>query len=74
MALNAMPYSCAVQIGYDMGIDAQGKSKRATRSLTGLKTEGTDEEIYDLVNTITSLQKSNVLDIYRVDRTMYEEE
>lgn len=74
MALNAMPYSCSMQITYHMGVDDEGREKKLTRSLTGLKTDQTDEDLYDLVNVITNLQKHVVTGIIRVDRTMFEEE
>lgn len=74
MALNAIPYSSSVQITYHMGIDEDGKNKMVTRSLTGLKTDESDENVYDVVNLIIGLQQPPVTALYRINRTMFTED
>ena len=71
MALEAIPYNCAVQITYHAGIDEYGKDRKVTRSLTGIKMDETDENIYDVVKTIIGLQEPAVIGVFRLDRTEF---
>jgi hypothetical protein len=74
MALATSPHNSSMQITYHLGIDDDGKDKTISRSLTNIKSEETDENLFGLVNSIIGLQKYPAIRVLRLDRTEFEED
>lgn len=73
MALEVRPRTSALQIKYDLGTDENGRRKTKTRTLTGIKVDAADQDVYDIVNSIIALQQHAVSSLTRIDYSEYAE-
>lgn len=73
MALEVRPKTSALQIKYNLGIDENGRRKTKTRTLTGIKVDAADQDVYDIVSSIIALQQLPVLSLTRIDSSEYAE-
>lgn len=71
MALEVRPNKTSVQIKYDLGLDVNRGRITKTRTLTGIKMDAADQDIYDVVSAITDLQEPPVLSLMRIDYSEY---
>ena len=69
MALEIRPYSTRAQIQFDLGVDGDGKKLRASKSLSNIKPEITDQDIFDVASGLAALQSHPVLVIRKVSQT-----
>ncbi|MDD4680679.1 MAG: DUF1659 domain-containing protein [Clostridia bacterium] len=56
MALENRPYSTRVQIQFDLGTDENEKKLTASKSLSNIKTNSSDQDIYDVAIGLADLQ------------------
>jgi len=56
-----------LQLKFSMGLDSNGKEIIKTKTLTGIKTQATDQDVMDVATALVSLQSNPVADIVRVD-------
>ena len=56
MALENRPYSTRVQIQFDLGTDENEKKLTASKSLSNIKTNSSDQDIYDVAIELADLQ------------------
>lgn len=73
MALEVRPMTSSVQIKYDLGIDEDGRRKTKTRTLTGVKVDAADQDVYDIANSIIGLQMNRLSSLTRIDYSQYAE-
>lgn len=73
MALEVRPRTSSVQIKYDLGVDENGRRKTKTRTLTGVKVDAADQDVYDIVSSIIALQQHTVSSLTRIDYSEYAE-
>lgn len=73
MALEVRPKTSALQIKYNLGIDENGRRITKTRTLTGIKVDAADQDVYDIVSSIIALQQLPVLSLTRIDSSEYAE-
>jgi hypothetical protein len=66
MALEIRPVSARAQIQLDLGSDIDGKKLTGTKSLSYIKTDALDQDIYDVVSALTALQEHGVISIRKV--------
>lgn len=69
MALESRPYSSRVQIQFDLGTDEEGKKLTASKSLSNIKPDSADQDIYDVASGLTALQTYPVNFIRKVAQT-----
>jgi hypothetical protein len=56
MALESRPLNTRVQIQFDLGEDGNGKKLTASKSISNIKPETSDQDIYDLASALVTLQ------------------
>jgi hypothetical protein len=66
MALESRPLNTRVQIQFDLGTDGDGKKLTASKSISNIKPEATDQDIFDVVSELASLQSYPVNYIRKV--------
>ena len=54
MALEIRPLNARVQIRFDLGTDGDGKKLTAAKSLSNIKADAPDQDIYDVVTALTA--------------------
>jgi hypothetical protein len=69
MALENRPYSTRVQIQFDLGTDEDGKKITASKSLSNVKPESADQDIYDVAIGLASLQAYPVNVIRKISQS-----
>ena len=67
MAVISNAKESKVQLKFSIGLDNNGKEIIKTKTLTGIKTQATDQDVMDVMQTLASLQSNNVSAIVRVD-------
>jgi len=69
MALESRPLNARVQIRFDLGTDEDGKKLTAAKSLSNIKADAPDQDIYDVVSALTALQGYPVVGIRKVEQS-----
>lgn len=57
----------------DKGLDVNSKPIKGTKSFAMLKPAATNQNVYDVAMALANLQKHEVYDIKRLDRTLLSE-
>ena len=68
MAMYPVEQPSSLKIRLDLGTE-DGKAKTRSRTYSNVKVDATDQDVYDVANAITELQKHSVLDIIKQDYT-----
>lgn len=66
MALESRPLNTRVQIQFDLGTDGDGKKLTASKSISNIKPETSDQDIFDVVSELVSMQSHPVNYIRKV--------
>ena len=66
MALESRPLNTRVQIQFDLGTDGDGKKLTASKSISNIKPETSDQDIFDVVSALLVLQSYPVNYIRKV--------
>ena len=69
MALESRPLNTRVQIQFDLGTDGDGKKLSASKSISNIKPETSDQDVYDVARGLASLQSYPVSVIRKVEQT-----
>lgn len=56
MAVEIRPLSTRIQIQLDQGVDLNGKKIMRSKTLSNVKSNAADQDIYDVVEALTGLQ------------------
>jgi hypothetical protein len=67
MAVNTMLKSSKVKLELQNGLDENGKEIIKSKTLSSVKTDATDEGIYESMVSITGLQQLPLMAVKRID-------
>jgi len=67
MAVNTVLKSSKIKLELQNGLDDQGKEIIKSKTLSSVKTDATDEGIYDSMVSITELQQLPLMAVKRID-------
>lgn len=68
MALEIRPLNSRVQIQFDLGTDGDGKKLTASKSISNIKADASDEDIYAVISGLAALQSYPVTVIRKVSQ------
>ncbi|MFO7295924.1 MAG: DUF1659 domain-containing protein [Caldicoprobacter sp.] len=71
MALEVRPMAVRVQIQLDMGQDQDGRRVTRTRTLSRIKADVSDEDLYSIAYALASLQSHPVIAIRKTAQFDY---
>lgn len=67
MAVNTIPKASKVKLELQNGLDEYGKDIVKSKTLSSVKVDSTDENIYDSMVTLTALQQLPLIAVKRID-------
>ena len=67
MAIVSTKNLSSIKLSLDCGIDEKGKTIVRSKSFNNLKFDALDDDIYEIVESIMSLQDFNLLQINKID-------
>jgi len=73
MAVNKVPVGSSLRIQFQIGVDHEGNPVFRSRSLSGVKSDAADQDIYDVAMALGGLQDYTVNAVTRVDNGRLEE-
>jgi hypothetical protein len=68
MAVEVREISRSLQLGLDLGTDTNGKPIVRRRTISGIKTDALDQDVYDVAVALYALQNHGVKEILVIDR------
>ena len=74
MALVVNNLDSRLQIQVHLGIDGDGKNITRTKTFSRIKSEISDQDLYDVANSLANLQEHPTVFIRKVANAEYEEE
>lgn len=69
MAITVIKNPSTLKMTLSCGTDNSGKEIRKTKSFGNVKATASDDAIYEVANSLASLQEHTLTDIYRVDNS-----
>ncbi|WP_315168896.1 DUF1659 domain-containing protein [Metaclostridioides mangenotii] len=69
MAIVSTKNSSSIKLSLDCGIDEKGKTIVRSKSFNYLKFDALDDDIYEFVESIMSLQDFNLLQVNKIDNS-----
>jgi len=73
MALEVRPLNSKVQIRFDLGTDTQGKKISRTKTISNIKYDATDQDVFDVVEALIGLQEHRAEYIHKIDQSELED-
>lgn len=73
MVIISNPNASSVKIKFDHGPDLEGNNVYKTKTLSGVKSDATNEDIMAVVKSISGLQKHNLNATNRIDNSSLSE-
>jgi hypothetical protein len=73
MAVDKIPTGCTLRLQLQTGVDGNGDPVFRNKSLTNVKPEALDQDIFDVAQTLAGLQESILADVLRIDSARLEE-
>ncbi|GAA0218995.1 DUF1659 domain-containing protein [Metaclostridioides mangenotii] len=67
MAIVSTKNSSSIKLSLDCGIDEKGKTIVSSKSFNNLKLDALDDDIYEIVESIMSLQDFKLLQVNKID-------
>jgi hypothetical protein len=67
MAIVSTKNLSSIKLSLDCGIDEKGKTIVRSKSFNNLKFDALDDDIYEIVESIMSLQDFNLLQVNKID-------
>ncbi len=69
MAIVSTKNSSSIKLSLDCGVDEKGKTIVKSKSFNNLKFDALDDDIYEIVESIMSLQDFNLLQANKIDNS-----
>lgn len=69
MAIVSTKNLSSIKLSLDCGIDEKGKTIVRSKSFNNLKFDALDDDIYEIVESIMSLQDFNLLQVNKIDNS-----
>lgn len=69
MAVLAIKNLSSIKLKLNYGVDKNGKAITKNKSFSNVKSDATDENIFDVANALAELQDHSLIDIIKVDNT-----
>ncbi|MDD3841008.1 MAG: DUF1659 domain-containing protein [Clostridia bacterium] len=69
MALETRAADSRLQLRLDKGTDGDGRRIIRTKTLTRIKHDSADQDLFDVAQAVASLQKNGLVGIIRVDQS-----
>ncbi|TYO92295.1 DUF1659 domain-containing protein [Desulfallas thermosapovorans] len=73
MAVDKIPSGTALRMQFQTGVDGDGDPIYRTKSLSNVKTEAQDQDIFDVAQALVQLQEYPLVAVQRVDSAILEE-
>lgn len=73
MAINTIPQGSKVKLQFHNGVDEYGKPILKSKTLSKVKSQATNEAIYESMVSLTSLQTLPIVAVKRIDEVELEE-
>lgn len=73
MAVEKIPSGSTLRMQFHTGVDGDGDPIYRTKSLTNVKTDAADQDIYDVAQALAQLQEHTLMTIQRVDSAVLED-
>lgn len=73
MAVEKIPSGTVLRMQFQTGVDGNGDPVYRTKSLGNVKTDATDQDIYDVAQALVQLQEHTLMAVMRVDSAVLEE-
>jgi len=73
MALEIRPINSKVQIRFDLGTDTQGKKISRTKTISNIKSDATEQDVFDVVEALIGLQEHTAEYIHKIDQSELED-
>lgn len=73
MAVDKIPSGTALRMQFQTGVDGDGDPIYRTKSLSNVKTDALDQDIFDVAQALVQLQEYPLVAVQRVDSAMLEE-
>jgi len=67
MAVEKIPTQTVMRLRFQTGVDGEGNPKYLTKSLSNVKHDSVDEDIYDTALVLADLQEHDLSEIHRID-------
>ena len=72
MAVNNVPVGAALRLQLQTGVDANGDPVLRNKSLSNVKADALDQDIFDVAQSLASLQEYVLADVLRIDTARIE--
>lgn len=73
MAVEKIPSGTVLRMQFQTGLDGDGDPIYRTKSLSNVKTDAVDQDIYDVAQALVELQEHTLMAVLRVDSAVLEE-
>lgn len=73
MAVENVPVGTTLRLQFQTGVDVNGNPVFRNKSLSNVKTDALDQNIFDVAQTLAGLQESILADVLRIDSARLEE-
>lgn len=73
MAIVSTRNPSSLKLSLDCGVNEKGKNILRTKTINNVKYEATDDDIYEVVNSLIGLQGYDLKQVYRIDSSSLSE-
>ncbi|WP_347489224.1 DUF1659 domain-containing protein [Desulfoscipio sp. XC116] len=73
MAVEKVPSGTVLRMQFQTGLDGDGDPIYRTKSLSNVKTDAADQDIFDVARALVQLQEHTLVAVLRVDSAVLEE-
>ncbi|AGL00261.1 DUF1659 domain-containing protein [Desulfoscipio gibsoniae] len=73
MAVEKIPSGTVLRMQFQTGLDGDGDPIYRTKSLSNVKTDALDQDIFDVAQALVQLQEHTLMAVLRVDSAVLEE-
>jgi len=73
MALEVRPIDARLQIQFDLGLGQNGRRVTRTKTISSIKSDVLDQDLYEVANALIGLQEHPVAEIRKVSQSEYVE-
>ncbi len=73
MAVEKIPSGSVLRMQFQTGLDGDGDPVYRTKSLSNVKTDAVDQDIFDVAQALVQLQENTLMAVLRVDSAVLEE-
>jgi len=69
MAIITTKNASSIKLSLDCGVDGKGKTVIKSKSFNNLKSDATDDDIYEVIESTIGLQDFTLLKVNRIDNS-----